>query len=130
MPLSPDYSPYIVLVQGDPIQGSEDGWAEIHLPEDGGSRDRNSSPQGPQLVLVGSLGDSPFSCWVPCWGVMLPFTDQGTVPKGARKTPGASQQGFKYEPIPTDPQETLNIQRSQGTFRVSQTTGEAEKGEK
>ena len=61
---------------------------------------------------------------------MLPVTDQGTVPKGAQKTPRASQQGVKYKSIPTDPQETLNIQRSQGTFRVSQTAGEAGKGEK
>lgn len=84
----------------------------------------------PGRVLVGSLGDSPSSCWVPCWGVMLPVTDQDTVPKGARKTPGASRQGVKYKPIPTDPGETLNIQRSQGTFGVSQTAGEAGKGEK
>ena len=55
---------------------------------------------------------------------------QDPVPKGAQKTPRASQQGVKYKSIPTDPQETLNIQRSQGTFRVSQTAGEAGKGEK
>lgn len=34
---------------------------------------------------------------------MLPVTDQGTVPKGAQKTPGVSQQGVKDKPIPTDP---------------------------
>lgn len=86
--------------------------------------------RAPGLVLEGSMGDSPFSCWVPCWRVMLLVTDQGTVPKGAQKTPGASQQGVKYKPIPTDPQETLHIQRSQGTSGVSQTAGEAGKGEK
>ena len=60
---------------------------------------------------------------------MLPVTDQDTGPKGARNTRGASQQGVKYKPIPTDPRETPIIQRSQGTFGVSQTAGEAGKGE-
>lgn len=131
MPPSSDYSPYIVLVQGGPVYGDQrmGGQKSICL------RMEVHGPGGPPLrvpgrVLVGLLGDSPSSCWVPCWGVMLLVTDQDTVPKGARKAPRASRQGVKYKPIPTDPRETPNIQRSQGTFKVSQTAGEAGKGEK
>lgn len=59
---------------------------------------------------------------------MLLVTDQGTVPKGAQKTPGASQQGVKYKPIPTDPQGPSTSRGVRGPAGVSQTWGGWGKG--